>query len=260
MSKGIPGAATGGDKGDRQKQLGGAIGMGFGMPPAAISSMDKFNNKWNGGDSPTFLNPKNYFNGNIKNELTGDQGTDMKHGLAKYGLFAAPWAPALYNESQKKGRDIAAQSELAAYNQQQQEHLAGIQPYDRNVQFGGDKSFQGGPYNDAAAQLTAQASGGAGAPPMGQPQGMGAPQQPPGPPGAQPPMGHQGMPVQNPMGGLMGQGMPVQNNGMDSLARPAPSPLGGPIQNPQAAAQNPQMAQLLDMLKRQQGGSMGGLL
>jgi len=266
MSKGIPGVVTGGDSGDRKKQLGGAIGLGFGMPPAAISSMDKFNNKWNGGESPKFLSPKNYFNGDIKNELTGDQGTDMRHGLAKYGLFAAPWAPALYNESRNKGRDISAKNEREAHYQQQMDEFNSIQPYQRDVPYSGGGSYQGGAYNDAAEQLTQQAQMG------GQPQ---APQQQPQAPQQQPQFQP---PAQQPMAQLMGNqgGMldsqitPMQGNagpygeiaaGTNTLQMPQGNtgPYGGIAAGKNT---NPQMAQLLEILKMQQGnkGGMGGLL
>jgi len=152
MSSNIPSVKDLTGKGGFNKMA--AFGMGTPMP------MSQTLDKWSGGDGPRWLNPSDYFNGKLKGELTGDTSTDMKHGLAKYGLFAAPWAPALYNESKKKGSDIRAQKDQAALAAQNASYFNNATPYNRRVAPIDQNPFGSGYYNDLASLMQNNPMGG----------------------------------------------------------------------------------------------------
>ena len=127
--------------------------MGMGTPLPMVNRLSDMG----GGKGPAWLNPADYFNGKLQGELTGDTSKDMRYGLARYGLFAAPWMPALAYESQKKGDDINKQNEAAAVAAAQNAQFNSASPYQRNVQFQGNNPFLGGQFNQLADLLRGQA-------------------------------------------------------------------------------------------------------
>lgn len=123
-----------------------AAGGGLSPLPAALDQMS-------GGQGPQFLSPKDWTSGRIKNELTGDMKTDAQSSLAKYGLFAAPWMPAMLYESSKKRDKVIAGEEQAARQAQIMAGYNRFSPYQRNVQVYGQGSQYPGYYNDLADTL-----------------------------------------------------------------------------------------------------------
>lgn len=162
MSSSIPNPASmfGGDKGDKMRRGGFGIGTMFGIPAPMMAQTDKWQRKNAGGQDPSFLNPMDYFNGKLQGELTGDTSKDMRYGLAKYGLFAAPWAPALYQESKKKGSQIRSQQEAEAMAAANMANFNRAQPYQRNVDPIKLNPFGTGMYNDLASMMQNNPMGG----------------------------------------------------------------------------------------------------
>lgn len=106
------------------------------------------------GVSPEFLNPKDWFNGKLEGELTGDTSTDARNSLAKYGLFAAPWMPAMFNESMKKGDKIKEHTAMQNENQMYQDNFNRYSlPYQRKTMQPMANPYGGGSYNNLAMQM-----------------------------------------------------------------------------------------------------------
>lgn len=162
MSSSVPNPASmfGGGKDDKNRRAGFGIGTAFGIPAPAMGATDNWQRKNGGGDGPAFLNPMDYFNGNLQGELTGDTSKDMKHGLAKYGLFAAPWAPALYQESKKVGSKLRAQQAQEALAASRAAYFNNATPFNRNVSPIGPNPFGTGRYNDLASLMQNNPMGG----------------------------------------------------------------------------------------------------
>lgn len=125
----------------------GSVGMG--MPVPMMQTLQK----WGRGKGPAWLNPADYFNGSLQNDLTGDTSKDMRYGLARYGLFAAPWMPALAYESNKKGNEIKDQQNADAARANQQQMMDNIQPYQRQPGYTSLNPYLNGRYNSMAAML-----------------------------------------------------------------------------------------------------------
>lgn len=149
-----PKSLFGGGGDDRNRRGGAGIGMMFGQSPAMMSAGDRWQRKAGEGEGPAFLNPSDWFNGKIENELTGDTSRDARYSLAKYGLFGAPWMPAMFAESQKKGDKIKENIAMDAKRQQQQANFNRYgTPYQRNAPYTPNQPFSGGYYNDLANSL-----------------------------------------------------------------------------------------------------------
>lgn len=106
------------------------------------------------GMSPEWLNPADAFNGKLESQLTGDTSTDARNSLAKYGFAAAPWMPAMFMESMKKGDKI---KEHTAMEQEQKNAMDGFNryqnPYQRRQMQPIGQPLSGGNYNDLVMQL-----------------------------------------------------------------------------------------------------------
>lgn len=184
-----------------------------------------------------WLSPKDWTSGKIENNLTGDRDKDMQSGLAKYGLHAAVFAPALLRESGKKGSKLRAQTAEANEAQQRADQFNAAQPMQNDVQFQGQNPYTSGPYNQTAGLLAGQSEmaqpGQMGMPPMGSPM---QPQEP------------IGRPLTNGQyGGINPQGM--SNKMMRHYGGLSPN------------AMNPQMQQwLMQNMNQANAGQMGGLL
>lgn len=149
-----PKTLFGGDKGDYSRRAGSGIGGMFGQSPGMMSVGDRWQRKAGEGEDPTFLKPQDWFNGKIEGEMTGDTSRDSRYMLAKYGLFGAPWMPAMFVESQKKGDKIKENIAMDAKRQQQQANFNKYgSPYQRNVPYTENQPFSGGYYNDLASRL-----------------------------------------------------------------------------------------------------------
>ena len=124
-----------------------------------------------------WLNPKDWGSGKLQASLTGDRDKDMQSNLAKYGLHAAAWAPALLYESGKKGSEMRAQASADASAQKQADQFNAIQPSQNDVQFQGQNPYLSGPYNQTAGLLGGQSANAMPGQNPGIPQGqMGMPQ------------------------------------------------------------------------------------
>lgn len=147
MSKGVPSGQE--LFANPFKANSGQIGMQIAAGPGAASWQRE-----QGVGGAKFLNPGDWFNGNIENELTGDTSKDARNSLARYGLFGAPWMPAMFVESQKKGDKIKEQIAMEARRGQQQANFNKYgTPYQRNVPYTQNQPFAGGYYNDLANSL-----------------------------------------------------------------------------------------------------------
>lgn len=158
MSKSIPTpdpkSLFGGGSGDKNRKAGFGAGTFFGVPAPMMAATDQWQRKAGNGQGPAFLNPGDWFNGKLEGELTGDTSKDARSSLAKYGLFAAPWMPAMFNESMKKGDKIKEHMAIQNENKMYQDNFNRYSsPYQRKPMSPMAGPYGSGSYNDLAMQM-----------------------------------------------------------------------------------------------------------